>query len=210
MNANVILCIESAIGSGSLAVFRDGRELAPLTDSSDASRAEELLQNIDILLREHNLCLTDLKTIVISTGPGSFTGIRIGIATALGLRAALNVQCLGITALQAIAASANGRQITAVVPMGSEMVAMQSFEESRAVSEPELRSILDFEKFLETQKPASVLAHDTIAVRFADSFSQVINIGRNLASLFHTAIHSDFADRELRPLFIDRRQFTKI
>ncbi|PLP59495.1 tRNA (adenosine(37)-N6)-threonylcarbamoyltransferase complex dimerization subunit type 1 TsaB [Mesorhizobium loti] len=68
--------------------------------------AEHLLAVIDKALAEAGITFADLGAIAISTGPGSFTGIRVGVSTARGLALALKIPAIGVTTLEALAAEA--------------------------------------------------------------------------------------------------------
>lgn len=90
----------------SCAVAGEGSVL--LAESSGESRTgPSLLAQIDRTLESCGLRPTDLEGVVALTGPGSFTGIRVTLATALGLRAALTVPILGLSHLAALAVAAD-------------------------------------------------------------------------------------------------------
>ncbi|MFD9899865.1 tRNA (adenosine(37)-N6)-threonylcarbamoyltransferase complex dimerization subunit type 1 TsaB [Mesorhizobium sp. NPDC059025] len=84
--------------------------------------AEHLLAVIDRALDEAGITFADLGAIAISTGPGSFTGIRVGVSTARGLALALKIPAIGVTTLEALAAEAAsafpGRSVLAVLDGG--------------------------------------------------------------------------------------------
>jgi tRNA threonylcarbamoyladenosine biosynthesis protein TsaB len=73
-----------------------------------ASRAQTLLEDVDALLRQAGAHPGDIGVLAVGTGPGSFTGIRIGLAVARGLALALDVEGAGISTLDALAAGAPG------------------------------------------------------------------------------------------------------
>ena len=72
------------------------------------SRAVTVLADADELLREAELVPGDIDRLAVGTGPGSFTGVRIGLATARGLGLALDVPVAGVSTLAALAAGAPG------------------------------------------------------------------------------------------------------
>jgi tRNA threonylcarbamoyladenosine biosynthesis protein TsaB len=72
------------------------------------SRAATLLEDVDALLRQGGASPRDLDRLAVGIGPGSFTGVRIGLATARGLGLALGVPAAGVSTLSALAAGAPG------------------------------------------------------------------------------------------------------
>jgi tRNA threonylcarbamoyl adenosine modification protein YeaZ len=73
-----------------------------------ASRAQTLLEDVDALLRQGGAHPRDLDALAVGIGPGSFTGVRIGLAAARGLALSLDLRGAGISTLDALAAGAPG------------------------------------------------------------------------------------------------------
>ncbi|MBK9216031.1 MAG: tRNA (adenosine(37)-N6)-threonylcarbamoyltransferase complex dimerization subunit type 1 TsaB [Chloracidobacterium sp.] len=127
--SDVIVSIEAAIAGGSISLIRDGGEIAHWIGTGNVSKAENLLGDIDRLLCEREIGRSQIRLIAVSGGPGSFTGIRIGIATALGLKAGLGVEMASVSALEAVVfVSGIQERVTAAVPMGRGSVCVQEFE----------------------------------------------------------------------------------
>ncbi|HEY3577090.1 MAG TPA: tRNA (adenosine(37)-N6)-threonylcarbamoyltransferase complex dimerization subunit type 1 TsaB [Gaiellaceae bacterium] len=72
------------------------------------SRAQTLLEDVDALLRQAGAHPSDLGRLAVGLGPGSFTGVRIGLATARGLALSLGLRGSGVSTLAALAAGAPG------------------------------------------------------------------------------------------------------
>ncbi len=124
-----ILAIESAVAGGSLSLLREDVEIANWIGSSDVSKAEDLLFNIDRLLFENGISKGEIDLVAVSAGPGSFTGIRIGIATALGLKNGLGIEMSSESALAAMMFSIEIEGIViAALPVGRDAVGMQAFQ----------------------------------------------------------------------------------
>lgn len=86
-----------------IGVTQDGKTLADLRYDVKLTHSEVLLSNIDRLLKSLNLKLEDLDGFSISLGPGSFTGLRIGLATVKGLSLASGKPAVGVPTLDALA-----------------------------------------------------------------------------------------------------------
>jgi tRNA threonylcarbamoyl adenosine modification protein YeaZ len=97
------LAFDTATDSATSALVDDGEVLGERT-----SRAVTLLEDIDALLRQGGAHPRDLGALVVGVGPGSFTGVRIGLAAARGLAFALDLQGAGVSTLAALAAGAPG------------------------------------------------------------------------------------------------------
>ncbi|NND34148.1 MAG: tRNA (adenosine(37)-N6)-threonylcarbamoyltransferase complex dimerization subunit type 1 TsaB [Saprospiraceae bacterium] len=98
----MILCIETSTAICSVALA-SGTKLIALGESSNANdHASRLLNHIDTCLNEGQIKLVDLQAIAVSLGPGSFTGLRVGIAAAKGISFALGTPLIGINTLEAL------------------------------------------------------------------------------------------------------------
>ncbi|MBZ9729537.1 tRNA (adenosine(37)-N6)-threonylcarbamoyltransferase complex dimerization subunit type 1 TsaB [Salegentibacter sp. JZCK2] len=101
----LILCLETATTNCSVALSQDGAIVALKEDkSNNYSHAEKLHVFIDEILKENNLSVADLNAIAVSKGPGSYTGLRIGVSTAKGLCFSLDIPLISIATLASLAA----------------------------------------------------------------------------------------------------------
>ena len=104
----LILAIDTATPATGLALTRGtlaaGEVIASLGLSSNVTHSRRLLTSIDWLMAEVGVGWSDIDGIGVSLGPGSFTGLRIGMATAKGLAAASGIKLLGVSTLDSLAA----------------------------------------------------------------------------------------------------------
>jgi tRNA threonylcarbamoyladenosine biosynthesis protein TsaB len=95
------LAFDTATGAATSALVEDGEVLG-----ERVSRAQTLLEDVDALLRQAGARPSDLDRLAVGLGPGSFTGVRIGLAVACGLAISLDLPGAGISTLAALAAGA--------------------------------------------------------------------------------------------------------
>ena len=99
----LILAFESSAKAASVALCRDGRLLAQSTQISGLTHSRTLLPMAEDLLKNTGLSVQDLDLLAVAQGPGSFTGIRIGVSTVKGLAWAAEKPCVGVSTLEAMA-----------------------------------------------------------------------------------------------------------
>jgi tRNA threonylcarbamoyladenosine biosynthesis protein TsaB len=99
----LILAFDTATDVATSALVGDGEVLGERT-----SRAVTLLEDVDALLRQAGTHTRDVEALAVGIGPGSFTGVRIGLSTARGLALALDIPVAGVSTLAALVAGAPG------------------------------------------------------------------------------------------------------
>jgi tRNA threonylcarbamoyladenosine biosynthesis protein TsaB len=101
---SIILCIETATPVCSVALTADGAVLDFKETQIKNSHAEVVTVFIDNLLIKQDIKYTDLHAVAVSKGPGSYTGLRIGVSTAKGLCYALDIPLIAISTLHTLTA----------------------------------------------------------------------------------------------------------
>ncbi len=104
-----ILAIETSRKTLSVGVVEDETLLGEYTTHINLTHGERLAPAIDILMEGLDLEYTDLDRIAVSRGPGSYTGLRIGVTTAKTLAWTLDIELVGISSLQVAAANVKSR-----------------------------------------------------------------------------------------------------
>jgi tRNA threonylcarbamoyladenosine biosynthesis protein TsaB len=98
-----VLSIDTSTPRGSVALLVDEEVIGELRLASLATHSSRLLRSIDFLLESAGWKLSELNLVASCIGPGSFTGIRIGVATALGLAQTIGVPFAGVSGMDALA-----------------------------------------------------------------------------------------------------------
>jgi len=99
----IILGVETATMTGGVALLSEERLISEYTLNVRTTHTARLMPAIDQILRDSSVDKSEIDGIAISTGPGSFTGLRIGLATAKGLALGLSIPLVGVPTLDALA-----------------------------------------------------------------------------------------------------------
>ena len=99
-----ILGFDTATSACSAAVWEDGRIAARRFEPMSRGQSERLMPMVREVLSEAGADFRDLDLLAVTTGPGAFTGLRIGLAAARGMALAGDLACFGVTTLDAVAA----------------------------------------------------------------------------------------------------------
>lgn len=100
-----ILAIETSSFTGGIAISQNEKIIGEYRLSVETRYAESLMVNIDRLLKECRLNIDDIDAFAVSVGPGSFTGLRIGVSTAKGLAYGTQKPFIAVPTLDALAAN---------------------------------------------------------------------------------------------------------
>jgi len=98
-----ILALDSTAVAASVALCEDGKLLGEYTIQNGNTHSETLLPMVESLLDHFGMTVQDVDLFAVSAGPGSFTGVRIGVATVKGLAFAGGKPCIGVSTLEALA-----------------------------------------------------------------------------------------------------------
>ena len=112
-----LLAIESTARAASVAVTEDGELTAQYFQASGLTHSRTLLKMAEDMLRDLNLTVRDVDAVAVAKGPGSFTGVRIGVAAAKGLCWGAGKPAVGVSTLEAMAWHAQEREDVTVCPV---------------------------------------------------------------------------------------------
>ena len=183
----MILCIETSTAVCSVALVNNGNVIALRESLDGQNHAEKITIFIDEVMKEANLSYKDLDAVATSMGPGSYTGLRIGVSTAKGLCYAMEKPLIAIDTLAAMAygfigqqPTANSQQPTAILcPMidARRMEVYSAFfnEELEKVSETEA-IIVDENSFMELKQNNHLYLFGDGADKLASLFENDENI----------------------------------
>jgi tRNA threonylcarbamoyladenosine biosynthesis protein TsaB len=104
----VVLALDTTTSAGSCALLRDDHLVCEQASDQSRPQASRLPGELAAILEREGVALPEVDLLAVGTGPGSFTGLRVGIATMQGLAMALNRPLFGISAFDALASIALG------------------------------------------------------------------------------------------------------
>jgi tRNA threonylcarbamoyladenosine biosynthesis protein TsaB len=137
----LLLAVDTANRAGSLAILKDGWLAGVISTASDEDYSSRLLRQLDFLLHELHVKSSDIDIFAVNAGPGSFTGLRVGLAAVKGWAEAFSKPVIAVSGLEAVAAQSRsdspGRLIAPVLDAhrGQVYAALYRLQGSRWIAE---------------------------------------------------------------------------
>jgi len=132
----IVLGLDTCLNACSVAVLDGERVLAHRREEMARGHQERLAPMAQATMADAGLAFGQLERIGATVGPGSFTGLRVGVAFAKGLASALSIPAVGVGVLEALAAEAAGL-VAAVVDARRDQVYLQVFDEGHPLMAPD-------------------------------------------------------------------------
>lgn len=197
----IILGIDTSTKTMSIGLVKDDVILGELNFYSNMDHSEKLIDNIKFLLESNVLSIKDVDLVGVAVGPGSFTGIRIGIATVKGLVEFNNTPVVGISSLEILSRNfSSSKWVAVAVDAKRDRVYGGIYKylngEIEIITE-DLYNIEDFSNLLKNYEDI-VLAGDINEI-FKNEFNQSLNF----------AIEGNLINRGSNICFIAKREFEK-
>lgn len=214
-----VLGLETSTAVCSVGLFREGKPPVEHSVQESHIHSEKLLTLVQLVARDGEIDLDQIDAIAVSIGPGSFTGLRIGLSTAKGLAYALDKPLVAVSTFEAIAEAARGdhlsaRTITVLIDakkdecyIGQYVVAGERVKETLPVH---VRPVDDARVLVKTEDSSLVLTDRVPDVRrlFGET-TQVIDVhascrGAVVAAIgYRKATANEFADvAALEPTYL--------
>ncbi|MBK8635990.1 MAG: tRNA (adenosine(37)-N6)-threonylcarbamoyltransferase complex dimerization subunit type 1 TsaB [Saprospiraceae bacterium] len=154
-----ILCLETSTDVCSVAICQNGQLLSCVEQVNTQNHAEEITIMIDQSLKEAKISLHELSAVAVSAGPGSYTGLRIGVNTAKGLCFALEIPLIGLSSLEILANSIQncegGSIIMPMIDARRMEVYMATYDHQYGLLSPTEAVIID-ENFIKKYEKAVI------------------------------------------------------
>lgn len=160
------LALDTSSPSGSIAVLRDEKVIGVIATATDETYSSRMFRQLEFLLAELRLSLDAFDLFAVNSGPGSFTGLRVGLTAAKGWAEVYGKPAVGVSGLEAVAAQSRGAGT--LIPVldarrGQVYFGLYRREGNRLVRESEDR-VATPEEFLDACKecppPAAIVGTD--------------------------------------------------
>jgi tRNA threonylcarbamoyladenosine biosynthesis protein TsaB len=159
----LVLAADTSLPILSVALVNDGALAGVVALEGRGSRNEKLLPAIDWLLAENGIDRRTLDLLAVTRGPGSFTGVRIGLATMQGLAMALGRPVCAMSTHEAVAFGEPGR-VAVVDDAGRGELYVSCFDDGRETVAPHIGTIPEDRRVV---RLADVMQRDNVALRCA-------------------------------------------
>ena len=211
----ITLGIDTSAADGGVALCRDDETLTEVMMDSPLQHAEELLPLIDRALSDCEMSVSDIDLVSVNTGPGSFTGLRIGLATAKGICQATEIPLVGVdlwSMYRARLAPDEGARACVVVENRRDLFYAQWFVGSRPVHEAQVISGDELVRRICAEKaPLRVIGSGLFSLRdrlgkcaLADCAPDELN-RQSAASIARLGMRSFSTDQlyDLEPVYVE-------
>lgn len=157
-----ILALETSAGPASCALVEDGRVLASAYINTPLTHSQTLMPMVESMLQNAGLTFSEVDRLAVTAGPGSFTGVRIGVAAVKGLAFAKDTPCASVSTLAAIARNMEGigfdGVVCAVMDARCRQVYTACFEKGERLTPDEAISLDDLKnRLISYKKPIFLL-----------------------------------------------------
>jgi tRNA threonylcarbamoyladenosine biosynthesis protein TsaB len=192
----LILAADTSLPILSVALVNDGAVAGVVALEGRGSRNEKLLPAIDWLLTENGVDRRTLDLLAVTRGPGSFTGVRIGLATMQGLALAIGRPVCAMSTHEAVAFGEEGR-IAIVDDAGRGELYVSHFDDGRETLPPHLGTVPEDRRII---RLADVMQRENVALRCARRAIEIEQRGEGERYRDVTPIYVRLAEAEVKLL----------
>jgi len=171
-NEQIILSIETGVCGGSISLLKGHTEIDYWVGTDKVSKADDILEQISELFTKNNVKKHQIDLIAVSSGPGSRTGIRIGLALSMGLKKASDCLLINVPVLKAmqlkVKLEGSENTVIAAVPISSSQIGWQIFKSDNSketfVGQPYYSTTEAFIKELKPLKNSVLVVQENLYV----------------------------------------------
>lgn len=144
----LILSIDTSSADLSVALVNENGSLGLVEENMLRGQGEALIPYIQSMMQQAGLPMNAVEGVAVAVGPGSFTGVRVGLSTARGIGLALDIPVYGVTNLEATAAGLNEPVTVTLDTKRGDYYTQQFDKNGKAIGEPSIQSADDLKQQL--------------------------------------------------------------
>ena len=197
----MLLALDTTAATATAALFRDGVLIAEREADAGKKHAETVLPMIEQLLEENKALISQIDYFAVDIGPGSFTGVRIGVSLINALAFAIDKPIVPVDALRVLAASAteSERPVCTLVDARNGNAYAALYQDGRTIIEP---CAVETESFLRRVPADALFVGDTHAEQ--KTYPRATSVGLLAFSRLDTAVH------ETEPIYLRASQAERL
>lgn len=197
----MLLAVDTTSAIATAALFRDGALVAELEADASKKHAETVLPLIDVLLEENGVSIAQIELFAVDIGPGSFTGVRIGVSLVNALAFASGKKIVPVDALQVLSVSAGqtDKPVAALIDARNGNAYAALYQAEKTLIEP---CAVEVESFVAS------LPQDTLLVGDAHVMEKTFPRARFVG--LYALAHSETAMQEVEPLYLRASQAERL
>lgn len=187
----IILSLDTCCGRCSVAIYKDGNCIKYLIEDTPNRQAELAIPMIEQAINSCGLTYNEVDYFVCTKGPGSFTGIRIGIATIQGINQTLKKKTLGISTLECMSYHTDNKQVMTCLSAGRGQYYCQNFSNNISMSDI---------KLLDEGSAIQLASGTKIIGAIADK--ELPDAKLLAMAAYRRIVENNLNDAELKPLYV--------
>ena len=208
MSEPIILCIDSSVSTASVALAKGKILLGKKIGVEQKQHASFLQPAIKELLNESNISMNDLSAVAVTNGPGSYTGLRIGMATAKGLCYALNIPLITIGTLDVMASAAK-EQLHSTDYL-CPLIDARRMEVFTALYNEELNTVLEPQAMVLTENSFAEILEKNRIIFFGNGTLKWKQVCANENAVFETIQWDASFLISLAQIAFDKKEFSSL
>ena len=198
-----LLGLDTSLGACQAAVLDGEAVRASASEPMLRGHQERLAPMVQEVMNAAGLPFSALDRIGVTVGPGSFTGVRVGLAFAKGLALALNIPLIGLGTLEALAASVEPEgRVAAVIDAKRGQVYLQGFQDGRPLDEPQALPLDQARERLVRMKPGIVVGPGAGLFEGLDGARIAPLPAPDAAAMARLAASAGASERPPRPIYL--------
>lgn len=163
-----------------VALFKDGQCIESIQEMGSQRQSENAIPYLSSLLKKHQIELLDIDEMIITKGPGSYTGVRVAMTIAKTLSV---ISPIKIKAISSLAAYAGYKRCVSLIDARSQKIFVCAYENGKALMDEQLLAITDFESMMNNYPDFEVVGQTQVVnypVKDVDLAQNIYDLSRNI------------------------------